>query len=152
MLCLGRRLTPDCSPVGLQGNCSSALPVGLPAFIASDAQLPNSSAFPLSTTALDSHSPPPVGTSIHPAYQSSTSSDALAPPEAGKRPTHGGRSTRRQIGMHASAAWEPSPEMAGCGPLLPSWRQLTDLLVPLLHKVGSMPATPVIMPKRLNVR
>ena len=29
------------------------------------------------------------------------------------------------------------PDLAGCGPLLASWRQVADLLVPLLHRVSS---------------
>ena len=67
----------------------------------------------------------PGATPESPVAQGSKHSEQVA--------VHKGR--LQQLGIHANAAWSEMPELAGCGPLLPSWRQIADLLVPLLHRV-----------------
>lgn len=49
------------------------------------------------------------------------------------------RGSVHELGSHANAAWHHTPQLAGCGPLLLPWRQVADLLVPLLHRVGYGP-------------
>ena len=129
----------------LQGNCSSALPVGLPAYIAANAHPPTSPQYSSIMSA-------PTGTSYHAQHDahSQTLDQHSAAADRHHHTTYcqaevqsalgtllGGSSTSVQVGVHANAAWQASPELPGCGPLLPSWRQLTDLLVPLLHQVNA---------------
>lgn len=59
---------------------------------------------------------------------SSKGADGLNGGSAGQR--------GRLLGVHAGAAWQACPHLRGCGPLLPSWHHLADLLVPLLHQVS----------------
>ena len=131
----------------VQGNCSSALPVGLAAYIAADSRsssrLHNMQPSPeptnLNAHLDDTHDGQlthewPAVSAQHSSNSSSSQRAVEASPALGMLP-HGSSSIRRQLGVHANAAWQPAAELPGCGPLLPSWRQLTDLLVPLLHHV-----------------
>lgn len=90
---------------------------------------------------------------IHTSQDSNSSLQPVAVSETEKGIPHPYSSTKRQVGVHANAAWEVAPEMLGYGPLLPLWRQLTDLLVPLLHKVGaaSLLATPAPVNKHCHI-
>ena len=121
----------------LQGDCSSPLPVGLPGYIASEhAQLKSSSQTPAHTrTPVELHIP----TLSHPQSPSQGLPGSAEGPAgiAGQQRDAAQASRGRQVGVHANAAWDPNPELAGCGPLLPSWRQLADLFMPLLHRVSS---------------
>ena len=41
------------------------------------------------------------------------------------------------LGVHANAAWHPTPSLPGvCGPLQPTWRELAELVAPLLHPLA----------------
>ncbi|DBB17357.1 TPA: hypothetical protein ACH3X3_014397 [Trebouxia sp. C0006] len=121
----------------LEGDCSSPLPVGLPGYIASEhAQLNSSSYTPARTrTPAELHIP----ALSHPRSPSQGLPGSAEGPAgvAGQQQDAAQASRGRQVGVHANAAWDPNPELAGCGPLLPSWRQLADLFMPLLHRDSS---------------
>lgn len=124
--------------VCLQGMCSSPLPVGLAAYTASELAQLNSS----SQTQASSQIQPHLHTSALKQAQSLPQSQSLSGSqvEVATSQQRGGTeqtSRLRQLGVHANAGWDPCPELAGCGPLLPVWRQLADLFVPLLHRVSS---------------
>ena len=125
----------------VQGMCSCPLPVGLAAYMALDPthQTHSSSSSGHETTLTKpSGTDPPIAPSHSPLptpRAAPGSPAALATRQSGPGQLQASRS--RQLGMHANAAWDAMPELAGCGPLLPSWRQVADLLVPLLHKVSS---------------
>ena len=139
----------------VQGNCTCALPVGLSAYIAAEFI----SSFPLQHMQptsepfkhkgnLDTQNEQlthkrPITSAQH--SSNSSSSQRLAEPSPGPSSLpHGDSSRKMQVGVHANAAWQPAAELPGCGPLLPSWRQLTDLLVPLLHNVRACCASPTL--------
>lgn len=139
----------------MQGNCTSALPVGLSAYIA--AELNSSSPFQHMqpspeqnnyTTNLDHNQngqlthQRPTASARHSSSNSSSAQHAVEPSPGTSTLPHGSSSRRRQVGVHANAAWQPAAELPGCGPLLPYWRQLTDLVVPLLHNVSVHRGTP----------
>ncbi|KAA6429814.1 MAG: peroxisome biogenesis 6-like [Trebouxia sp. A1-2] len=121
----------------LEGDCSSPLPVGLPGYIASEhALLKSSSQTPAHTcTPVELH----TATLSHPQSPSQGLPGSAEGPAgvAGQQRDAAQASRGRQVGVHANAAWDPNPELAGCGPLLPSWRQLADLFLPLLHRDSS---------------
>ncbi|KAL0039627.1 hypothetical protein WJX77_003781 [Trebouxia sp. C0004] len=121
----------------LEGDCNSPLPVGLPGYIASEhAQLKSSTQIPADTrTPVELHTP----TLSHPQSPSQGLPGSAEGPAAvsGQQQDAAQASRGRQVGVHANAAWDPNPELAGCGPLLPSWRRLADLFMPLLHRDSS---------------
>ena len=41
-----------------------------------------------------------------------------------------------QLGAAADAAWQPTAQLLGVGPLLGLWHQLAQLLAPVMHQVG----------------
>lgn len=128
----------------MQGMCSSPLPVGVAAYIASA---------PSQKDAASAQLTHPVTQATAQASRShELSQGTLATPRAASRSPQASVckhssakllqvSQSKQLGIYANAAWDPTPELAGCGPLLPSWRQIVDLLIPLLHKVGQINLT-----------
>lgn len=123
--------------------CSSPLPVGIAAYTASrlSPQTHSSSSSGHHTHA-DTRDLNPTGSRAAPQGTQGTQAASRITPESpaaqGNKHTQREplfRNQLRQLGVHANAAWDETPELAGCGPLLPSWRHLADLLVPLLHRV-----------------
>ena len=132
----------------MQGNCTSALPVGLSAYIAAEFNLLSPLQHMQPSPEQNNHNTNldhnqngqlthqwPTASAQHSSSNSGSAQHAVEPSPGTSTLPHGSSSRRRQVGVHANAAWQPAAELPGCGPLLPSWRQLTDLLVPLLHNV-----------------
>lgn len=120
--------------------CSSPLPVGVAAYTASKLPQPT---HPSSSSGDLAHGHTP---GLNPTESQTASQGTQAAPGATpESPVAQGskqneqvllrKGRLQQLGIHANAAWDLMPELAGCGPLLPSWRQIADLLVPLLHRV-----------------
>ena len=116
----------DCLCCCMQGICSSPIPVGVSAYSTSD---PNGASHAYSSFPRRPYTLSHTGSQAHVGSQQK--GDSLP-----HQPGTGVSSRVRQLGVHANAGWDPNPELAGCGPLLPSWRQLSDLFVPLLHRVS----------------
>ena len=121
----------------MQGMCTSPLPVGIAAYTA--AKLPHQTYSSLSLGVRahpdTPHSNPSRTQGSSPGTLAAFRATPESPVALGNKHNHQGPLRLQQLGFHANAAWDPTPELAGCGPLLPSWRQVADLLVPLLHKV-----------------
>lgn len=132
--------------------CSSPLPVGVAAYMTS--QLPQPTHPSLSSGHhAHLHTPGlnPTGRQTgSQATQAASRATLESPAVQGNRhneqvPLQKGQ--LQQLGIHANAAWGQTPELVGCGPLLPSWRQIADLLVPLLHGVrAGLTWCPLCMP------
>lgn len=122
--------------VCLQGMCSSPLPVGLAAYTASELAHVNSSSQSQASSQIQPH---PHTSALNQAHSLTQSPSGSQKGGDSSQQRGGTVQTRRlrQLGVHANAGWDPCPELAGCGPLTPSWRQLADLFVPLLHRVSS---------------
>lgn len=121
----------------MQGMCASPLPVGIAGYMASG--LPHQTQPPLSSkhhAHSDTLDLKPPGTL---AAARAAPDTPIAAANKHKQQEEVRRGSVQQLGSHANAAWHHTPELAGCGPLLPSWRQIADLLVPLLHRVGYGP-------------
>lgn len=138
-----------CAPICVQGMCASPLPVGVAGYIASKLP-PQTRPSPASKHHAYPETPDP-----RPLGSQASTQGTLTPSRAGpdshtaaankqNQQEQVGRGPLRQLGIHANAAWHHTPDLAGCGPLLPSWRQVADLLVPLLHRVGYCLTEPLI--------
>ena len=119
----------SCLACAQGSHCSSPTPVGIAAYTAFDF-----TAGPCSHPNANPEFHPQ--TSEHSGSQAQDASDRTDRRHVfhDKAGAALGISGGRQLGVHANAGWDGSPHLVGCGPLLPSWRHLADLLVPLLHK------------------
>lgn len=103
--CAAAAVDVHSTTVKLAGSCSSALPVGLPHYLAAAAA---------------SGTPAEAGSAEGLAARSGSSST-------------GSRVSSSALGVHASAAAAATPLLPPAGPLLPAWRPLAQLLASALH-------------------
>lgn len=100
--------------VKLVGSCSSALPVGLPHYLALAG---------VAETAT-------VGGAAEGLVAAASAGACCSSSGSGGS---GGYVPSPALGVHALAAAAPSPRLPGAGPMLPAWRQLAQLLASALH-------------------
>ena len=121
--------------------CASPLPVGLAGYMASALAHQTRSSPPSKHHAhSDTPDPKPLGSQASsPGTLAAASDNPVTGATRRSQQEEERRDGMQQLGTHANAAWHDTPELSGCGLLLPSWRQIADLLVPLLHRVGYDP-------------
>ncbi|KAL4420721.1 hypothetical protein ABPG75_010377 [Micractinium tetrahymenae] len=109
--CAAAAVDVGSTAVKLAGSCSSALPVGLPYYLAAAGAAGPAAAGP--------------------------TAGGLAPADREAGGSSGSSSTTNvsspALGVHASAAAAPAPLLPPAGPLLPAWRPLAQLLASALH-------------------
>lgn len=103
--------------VKLAGSCSSALPVGLPHYLAAAAAAGTSA----------------IGGQAAGLAAAAPITAACSSGSSGSSSSTGRDESSLALGVHACAAAAPAPLLPLAGPMLPAWRALARLLASALH-------------------